>query len=220
MPRGHIPQWWLNYCAGSIQSPQGLVQRSFSERFASDPPDTTHFRFSGSPVPDRDKRAEYRLRWERGFFQDGISIQHSRADWRWCHPVLMQFAGDFIALAKRQDIPLYVGKAFSPVSVNDAADKAHFDGLAITIRHARYHDMLLADEWLLLDALAIRVVPKGCDGWLHCSRERGVMPGFYYFSGLAPVDRSIVVEDDRPMGPVRLGPSALCRSWSKPKASE
>lgn len=185
-----VPVWWQSYVNG-----RGLPGRSevLSEVFASDPPSTLDGRFVGL-LPDEALPPIDRLVWRRGFFEASYLAMMGRADWIGVSDPVRLLCGRVLRSAKDWGIPLYVGHAWPD-------DGSFCSGDTVAIRHCRYHGMLAADEWQLVDQLVEHHrVPLGLS-FMSVPVELGL--GAYRF------DARCVYE---PGDPVRLTLNALLSS--------
>lgn len=83
---------------------------------------------------------------------DSTLRQHVLADWQHVDHRLQLWAARVIEVFRKQGVPLYVYRAFSPVDPLERPQvvSAHHVGCALDWRHSRYHGDLTPGEWAIL----------------------------------------------------------------------
>lgn len=185
-----IPQWWSDYVGGRSRP---SFHSALEERFYDDPPSTMAARFTGDRVPDRAMPPQARLVWQAGFSTAFVAYS-AVADWQCVHQVIRWWAGDVLRAARKMGIPLYVTRAQG----FDPGEASFYGGAAFQLMHCRYPDMLLDDEWQVVDWLGRKTAPPN----VAVQVNRGVCE--------AP---SLVGMCGKPdaLFPLRLTPSRLAR---------
>ena len=157
-----LTQWWQDYVAGRLRTPQGIHAASrrenpdkIEDRFTSEPKDHQHW-----DVPDR-------LRAPQFLTSESYARQGMRADWQQVNPSLRLWAAKVCWRAHGLGIPLYVHSAFRTKEQQDALlskgvskvaypRSAHNIGEAVDIVHGVYHWEMTPLEWRYIHFL-------GCD---------------------------------------------------------
>lgn len=163
-----ITQWWQDYVAGRLRSPQDIVRAAINEK--RDPAQASD-RFLAMPGPSIKWDAPERLRAPAFMRSNAFLRQWDRADWQQVDPRLMKWAAMFIEEARKRGIPIYAHTAFRTEAeqaelVRTGRSKAayprsaHNNGEAVDVVHGVFHWDLTKEEWALLHVLGLRVLDR------------------------------------------------------------
>lgn len=156
-----LSEFFAKLFAGRLFGPAAFLSALRSAR-AIEEAGNNEARFMTVPDDGPLFDAPARLQVGKTFFTSVryLSLQE-RADYQFCDPRILRFAGALVATLRKQRIPLYVHGAFRTRAEQDAAvaagrsravwpRAAHCQGAAVDIVHARYHWDMSPNEWALI----------------------------------------------------------------------